>query len=142
MKPLTILLVEDNPDDIDLTREALAEIDVPTTLIVAEDGVKATELLRDAETSEQNGRPDIILLDLKLPRKGGLEVLADVKADDNLRRIPVVVLTTSDAERDVLDAYDGHANGYVVKPVDLDDFIATVTGIVTFWSRFVTLPPA
>ena len=111
---MRILLVEDNPDDIELTREALLEMDVPTELTVAEDGVEAMRLLCADETQAQMVRPDLILLELKLPSKSGLEVLAELKREQDLRRIPVVVLSTSDAERDVLDAYESHANGYVV----------------------------
>ncbi len=140
MDHIEILLVEDNPDDIDLAREALAEIDAPTHLTVAEDGAQAMAILRKEGEHAEGQTPHFILLDLKLPRKSGLQVLEETKADQDLRRIPVVVLTTSDAEGDILDAYELHANAYVVKPIDLDDFITVVKEIINFWGATVSLP--
>ena len=139
-RPIEILLVEDNPGDVRLTIEALKEGKVRNSLNVARDGVEAVAYLRREGPHAQAVRPDLILLDLNLPRKDGREVLAELKADERLRRIPVVILTTSRDERDVLRAYDLHANCYITKPVDLDQFIAVVQSIETFWLTIVTLP--
>lgn len=136
-----ILLVEDNPGDVRLTQEVLKAGKLLTNLAVAKDGVEAMAILRRERPYEKAARPDLILLDFNLPRKDGREVLAEIRADPNLRRIPVVVLTTSAAERDVLQAYDLHANCYVTKPVDLDQFVNIVQSIEDFWLTIVRLPP-
>jgi CheY-like chemotaxis protein len=132
MRPIEILLVEDNPADARLTRELLREASVANTVTVVGDGEQAMALLRGS-TGGAPFRPDLILLDLNLPRKSGQEVLEDVKGDAALREIPVVVLTTSDAERDVARSYGLHANSYIVKPVDLGRFVETVDALATFW---------
>jgi len=139
--PVEILLVEDNPGDVRLTREALREGKVYSNLHWAKDGVEALEFLRRQGAHRDAPRPDIILLDLNLPKKDGREVLSDIKNDDALKHIPVVVLTTSKAEEDVLRSYELHANCYVTKPVDLDKFIVVVKSIDRFWLTVVTLPP-
>ena len=139
--PVEILLVEDNPGDERLTREALKEGKVYSNLHTVKDGVEAMEFLRREGKYRSVPRPDIILLDLNLPKKDGREVLQDIKNDDMLKRIPVVILTTSKAEEDVLRTYDLHANCYVTKPVDLEKFIVVVKSIDVFWLTVVTLPP-
>ena len=139
--PVEILLVEDNPGDERLTREALREGKVYHNLHWVKDGVEAMAFLRRKGRYSSSPRPDIILLDLNLPKKDGREVLQEIKSDEHLRRIPVVVLTTSKAEEDVLRSYDLHANCYVTKPVDLDKFIIVVQSIDRFWLTIVTLPP-
>jgi two-component system, chemotaxis family, response regulator Rcp1 len=140
-RPVEILLVEDNPGDVRLTREALREGKVRNNLAVAVDGVEAIAYLRKAGEYVNAVRPDLILLDLNLPRKDGREVLEEIKADPALRHIPVVVLTSSQAEEDIVRAYDLHANCYVTKPVDLDQFIRVVESIEDFWFTIVKLPP-
>jgi two-component system, chemotaxis family, response regulator Rcp1 len=140
-RPVEILLVEDNPGDERLTREALKEGKVYSNLHWVKDGVEAMEFLRRQGKYSDVPRPDIILLDLNLPKKDGREVLQDIKNDDALKRIPVVVLTTSKAEEDVLRTYNLHANCYVTKPVDLEKFIVVVKSIDVFWLTVVTLPP-
>src|SRR5687768_13841037 len=140
-QPIDILLVEDNPGDERLTREALKEGKVYSNLHWARDGVEAMAFLRREGNYAAAPRPEIILLDLNLPRKDGREVLQEIKADDSLRRIPVVVLTTSKAEEDVLRSYNLHANCFVTKPVDLEKFIVVVKSIDSFWLTVVTLPP-
>jgi CheY-like chemotaxis protein len=139
-KRIHILLVEDNPGDIRLTREAFSQTRTPIDLRVATDGVEALEFLRGAGQFRSAPRPDLILLDLNLPRKNGREVLAEIKRDQALRRIPVVVLTTSTAEEDILGAYDLHANSYITKPVDLGQFDEIVQTIERFWMSIVSLP--
>ena len=139
-RPVEILLVEDNPGDERLTREALKEGKVYSNLHWVKDGVEAMEFLRREGKYNDVPRPDIILLDLNLPKKDGREVLQDIKNDDALKRIPVVVLTTSKAEEDVLRTYNLHANCYVTKPVDLEKFIVVVKSIDMFWLTIVTLP--
>jgi CheY-like chemotaxis protein len=124
-----------------LTEEALGEGDVSVRLHVARDGVEAVRLLRQNDSTATVPRPDLVLLDLNLPRKGGFEVLEEMKNDKELRRIPVIVLTTSKEERDILRAYDLHANGFIVKPVDLDEFIRVVRSVSDFWLTVATLPP-
>ena len=138
--PVEILLVEDNPADVRLTREALKEGKVYNNLHWAKDGVEALEFLHRQGKYADAPRPDIILLDLNLPKKDGREVLQDIKKDDKLKRIPVVILTTSKAEEDVLKSYNLHANCYVTKPVDLEQFIVVVKSIDMFWLTVVTLP--
>ena len=139
--PVEILLIEDNPADVRLTREALAEGKVLNNLTVAADGVEGLAVLRREGVYADAPRPDIILLDLNLPKKDGREVLADIKHDPDLRRIPVVVLTTSRAEQDLVKTYNLHVNCYIVKPVDLDQFITVVQSIEDFWFSIVRLPP-
>lgn len=139
--PVEILLVEDNPGDHRLTKEALHEGKVYNNLHWVQDGVEAIEFLKQRGKHEKSPRPDIILLDLNLPKKDGRQVLSEIKQDPNLRAIPVVILTTSAAEEDVLRSYDLHANCYVTKPVDLEKFIIVVQSIDRFWLSVVTLPP-
>ena len=138
--PIEILLVEDNPGDVRLTKEALKEGKVYSNLHTVKDGVEAMEFLRRQGKYKDAPRPDIILLDLNLPRKDGRGVLADVKQDPALRNIPVVVLTSSQAEQDIVRAYELHANCYVTKPVDLDQFVKIVRSIEQFWFTVVKLP--
>ena len=140
-RPVEILLVEDNPGDERLTREALKEGKVYSNLYWVKDGVEATDFLRRRGRHAGAVRPDIILLDLNLPKKDGREVLEEIKTDEDLKRIPVVVLTTSKAEEDVLRTYNLHANCFVTKPVDLEKFIVVVKSIDRFWLTVVTLPP-
>lgn len=140
-KPIEILLVEDNPGDVDLTREGLQGFKVRNTLHVAVDGMEAMDFLRRKGKYAGVPRPDLILLDLNLPRKNGREVLAEVKSDEELRRIPVVILTTSKEEEDILKTYDLHANCYITKPIDLPQFIKVVQSIEDFWLTVVKLPP-
>lgn len=140
--PVEILLVEDNPGDVRLTKEALKEGKVYNNLHWAKDGVEALEFLQRQGKHAKSPRPDIILLDLNLPKKDGREVLSVIKRDNELKQIPVVVLTTSKAEEDVLRSYELHANCYVTKPVDLEKFIHVVQSIDRFWLTVVTLPPA
>lgn len=139
--PVQLLLVEDSPGDVELTREALEEAKVANTLHVVSDGVEAMEFLRRQGRFAGAVRPDLVLLDLNLPRKDGRQVLAEIKEDPDLRRIPVVVLTTSQAEKDVLAAYELHANAYIVKPVDLQQFLQVVRSVEGFWLAVVKLPP-
>ncbi|MGE5538638.1 MAG: response regulator [Gemmatimonas sp.] len=139
--PIDILLVEDNPGDARLTQEALRESKMLNNLHHVRDGVEAMEFLRREGRHQDAPTPDIILLDLNLPRKDGREVLAELKAMPRLKNIPVVVLTTSDAEQDILMSYNLHANCYITKPVDLDKFIEIVHGIENFWLSIVKLPP-
>lgn len=139
--PVEILLVEDNPGDHRLTKEALHEGKVYNNLHWVKDGVEAIDFLKQRGKYEKAPRPDIILLDLNLPKKDGREVLSEIKGDRDLRSIPVVILTTSKAEEDVLRSYDLHANCYVTKPVDLEKFIVVIQSIDRFWLSVVTLPP-
>ena len=140
MSAIEILLVEDNPGDVRLIREALRDGQVRHNLHVVPDGVEAMAYLRKEGSYAAGPRPDIILLDLNLPRKNGREVLAEVKSDPNLMSIPVVVLTTSADEEDVVRAYEYHANCYITKPVDFDRFIKVVRSIEDFWFTIVRLP--
>lgn len=140
VRPVQILLVEDNPGDVRLTVEALKEAKVVNKLTVVKDGIEALTLLRRQGQHAHAARPDLILLDLNLPRKDGREVLAEIKADDDLKRIPVVILTTSQDEQDVLNTYNLHANCYITKPVDFDQFITVVKSIEDFWLGIVVLP--
>jgi CheY-like chemotaxis protein len=134
--PIEILLVEDNPADVRLTFEAFKETQVPARLHVARDGVEALKRLRDAAPGE---RPDLILLDLNLPRKDGREVLHDLKEDGALRQIPVLVLSTSQAEQDVAQCYRLGANAFVTKPVEIDEFFQMIRSLEQFWLKAVTL---
>ena len=140
-KEVEVLLVEDNPGDVRLTMEALKEAKMHNRVSVVQDGMDAMDFLRKRGKFADATRPDLILLDLNLPRKNGREVLAEIKADESLKCIPVVVLTTSEAEQDILKAYKLHANCYVTKPVDLDQFIKVVQSIENFWMTVVKLPP-
>jgi CheY-like chemotaxis protein len=140
-RPIDILLVEDSPADVRLTREALKEAKVVNVLHTVQDGVMALAFLRREGPYAGSPRPDLILLDLNLPKKDGREVLAEIKQDESLRRIPVVILTTSRAEEDVVRSYNLHANAYVTKPVDLKQFFDVVRAIEGFWLAVVTLPP-
>jgi two-component system, chemotaxis family, response regulator Rcp1 len=140
VEPIELLLVEDSEPDVRLTMEALREAKVKNRLWVVEDGVEAMEFLRRENRHADVPRPDLILLDLNLPRKDGREVLREIKADESLRRIPVVVLTTSRSEEDVLRAYDLHANCYITKPVDFNRFMDVVKSIEDFWLTVVKLP--
>jgi CheY-like chemotaxis protein len=141
-EPIEILLVEDSPDDADLTVDALREGRVRNRITVVDNGVDALAYLRREGKYQGAPRPDLILLDLNLPRKNGREVLAEVKQDPDLLRIPVVIMTSSDDEKDVLAAYNHHANCYITKPVDLDQFIGVVKSIEHFWFSIVKLPAA
>ena len=139
-KPIEILLVEDNPGDVRLTREALKSGKVWSNLHVVEDGEAALTFLRQQGSYTYAPRPDLILLDLNLPKKDGREVLSIIKADEHLKRIPVVVLTTSQAEEDILKAYNLNANCYITKPVDFDQFLKVVRVVEEFWLTIVKLP--
>ena len=137
---IEILLVEDNPGDVRLTREALDEAKVRNNLHVVEDGVKAMNFLYNRGDYEDTPRPHLVLLDLNLPKKDGREVLEEINADDGLEDIPVVVLTSSEAEEDILKAYKLNVNCYVTKPVKLDEFLHVVRSIEDFWLTVVKLP--
>jgi CheY-like chemotaxis protein len=139
-RPIEILLVEDNPGDVRLTIEALRDSKVRNNLQVASDGVQAMAYLRKEGQYADVVRPDLVLLDLNLPRKDGRQVLSEIKTDPDLRTIPVVILTTSQAEQDVLQSYQLQANCYITKPVDLEQFITVVRSIQDFWLTIVTLP--
>ena len=139
-RPIEVLLVEDNLGDARLTQEAMRAAKLSNSLHIVEDGVEAMHFLRREGRFADAPRPDLILLDLNLPRMDGREVLSEVKSDPDLRRIPVVVLTTSQSEEDVIRAYDLHANCYVTKPVDLAQFMKIVAQIDEFWVKVVTLP--
>ncbi len=141
VKPIDILLVEDNPGDADLAREALEGSKINNNLYVVEDGDVAMKFLHRNIGYHDVPRPDLILLDLNLPKKDGREVLADIKEDNNLKRIPVVILTSSHAEEDVLKSYNLHANCYITKPIDLNQFVKVVRSIENFWFSIVVLPP-
>ncbi|RAM50932.1 response regulator [Mastigocladus laminosus UU774] len=138
--PIEILLIEDNPGDVELTKIALEDSKISVNLNVVEDGVEAIAFLRREGKYTQVPHPDIVLLDLNLPKKDGREVLAEIKADEKLKRIPVVVLTTSQAEEDVLRVYNLSANCYITKPVDFDQFVKIVQSIESFWFTIVKLP--
>lgn len=140
-KPIEILLVEDEPGDAYLTTEALKAAKILNRVHLAEDGIEAMAFLRREGSHAQAPRPDLILLDLNLPRKDGREVLAELKSDPLLSAIPVVVLTTSSADEDILRSYCLHANCYITKPVDLDQFMAVVRATQEFWLTIVKLPP-
>lgn len=140
-KPVEILLVEDNPADVELTMEALQDGKLLNHISVAQDGMEAMAFLKREAPFGNAPRPDLILLDLNLPRKNGFEVLEEVKSDPKLMQIPVVVLTTSNADRDVVKSYDLKANCYVCKPVELDEFLSFVRSTQEFWLEIVHLPP-
>jgi CheY-like chemotaxis protein len=139
-KPIEVLLVEDDPGDVLMIREAFADNKVRNRLTVVNDGEQASDLLHRRGEYAEAIRPDLILLDLNLPRKDGREILTEIKNDDQLRYIPVVILTTSEAEEDVLRSYQLHANAYVTKPVDFDTFIEVVRQIDQFFLTVVKLP--
>jgi len=141
IRPVEILLVEDNPGDVRLTKEAMKEAKIINNLNVVEDGVEALAYLRKKGKYKDANRPDLILLDLNLPKKNGREVLAETKQDKNLKLIPVVILTVSRAEEDIFKTYELHANCFITKPVDMDQFIKVVKSIEHFWFSIVKLPP-
>ncbi len=140
-EPLKILLIEDSPSDIDLTKEALDEGQVVHKLFVVEDGVAAMQFLKREGAYADMPRPDLVLLDLNLPQKDGREVLAEIKDDPELRRLPVIVLTTSANEEDICSTYQHYVNCYITKPVNVDEFIRVVRSLGEFWLSFVRLPP-
>jgi two-component system response regulator len=140
VRPIEILLVEDNVGDVRLTQEALKDAKVANTMHVVEDGVAALDFLYQRDAYAEVPRPDLILLDLNLPKKNGREVLEQIKQDAHLKSIPVVILTTSQAEADIADAYSLHANCYITKPVEFTQFIRVVRAIEEFWFTIVTLP--
>lgn len=135
-----VLMIDDNPDDVDLTQEALREAKVLVDLFVAEDGAEGLDFLYRRGKYVGAPKPDLVLLDLNLPKVSGHEILAQIKLDDQLKQIPVVILTTSETEEDILQAYEHHANSYVTKPVDLEQFIKVVKTIDDFWLTVVRLP--
>jgi CheY-like chemotaxis protein len=139
--PIEILLVEDNPGDVRLTIEALKEGKVANEINVAVDGIEALAFLRREGKYENAPKPDLILLDLNLPKKNGREVLAEIKMNSHLKCIPVVILTSSQAEKDIVTTYNLHANCYITKPVDFEQFIQVVKSIENFWFKVVKLPP-
>jgi two-component system, chemotaxis family, response regulator Rcp1 len=138
--PIEILLIEDNPGDARLTLEALKEGKVKNNLHIVYDGVEATDFLFKRNEYVNSPRPDLIILDLNLPKKNGQEVLAEIKVDENLKRIPVAIFTTSKSEEDVLLTYNLHANCFITKPIDLDKFFEVVKSIENFWLTIVKLP--
>lgn len=140
-KVIDILLVEDNPGDVRLAQEALKGSKIRNNLFVVDDGVKAMEFLHRQGNYKNSPRPDLVILDLNLPRKSGREVLAEIKMDDNLKRIPVVVLTVSRDEEDILKVYNLHANCYITKPIDFEQFMKITKTIEDFWLTIVKLPP-
>lgn len=140
-RPIEILMVEDNPGDVRLTIEALKEGKVRNNLTTVEDGEAAMKFLRRQGPYSKVPRPDLVLLDLNLPKKNGREVLAEIKDDPDLKRIPVVILTVSEAEQDIIKSYNLHANCYITKPVNLEQFIKVVRSIEDFWLSIVMLPP-
>ena len=141
IRPVEILLVDDNPGDIRLTQEALKDGKVLNNLHVAEDGLEALEFLRKKGEFKDEITPDLILLDLNLPKRNGREVLSEIKGDELLKHIPVVILTISRAEEDIIKSYELHANCYITKPVDMNQFIKIVRSIENFWFSIVKLPP-
>ena len=139
-RPVEILLVEDNPGDVRLVEEAFIESKIVNNIYSVMDGVEAIAFLRSEGSYSNMPRPDIILLDLNLPKKDGFEVLAEIKSDQRLKRIPVLVMSTSKADKDILKTYDLHVSGYIIKPVDLDQFTNIVRAIEDFWFTIVVLP--
>ena len=140
-EPVEILLAEDNPGDAKLTRKALEQGKVINNLHVVTDGLEAMAYLRQEGEYADEPRPDLVLLDLNMPRKDGREVLDEIKSDPDLRRIPVVVMTSSEAEEDIAQSYDLHANAYVTKPIDFDGFLDVVGSLEEFWLSVVKMPP-
>ncbi len=141
IRPVEVLLIEDNPGDIRLTKEAMKEAKIVNNLNVVEDGVEALDYLKKKGKYKDVNQPDLILLDLNLPKKNGREVLAELKQDVNLKQIPVVILTVSKAEEDIIKTYELHANCFITKPVDMDQFTKVVKSIDDFWFSIVKLPP-
>jgi CheY-like chemotaxis protein len=139
-RPAEILLVEDSPSDADLTRAALQEGKIDNNLHHVKDGIEAMAFLRREGTHARASRPDLILLDLNLPKKSGLEVLRDIRSDQHLKSLVVVILTTSRDEKDVLEAYGLNVNAYITKPVDIEQFFRTIACLDKFFFRVVTLP--
>lgn len=139
-KHVEILLVEDNPGDVRLTREALDEGRILNSLTVAKDGIEAMKILKREAEYKDSFRPDVILLDLNMPKKNGFEVLADIKSDPELKNIPVVVLTTSESDQDIIKSYSLSANAYITKPVDINQFLDVMKIAGNFWLSFVKLP--
>ncbi|QLH83874.1 response regulator [Halosimplex pelagicum] len=140
-EPVEILLAEDNPGDVTLTRKALERGSIINNLHVVNDGVEALSYLRQEGEYADEPRPDLVLLDLNMPRKDGRDVLEEIKTDEHLRRIPVVVMTSSEAEEDIVQSYDLHANAYLTKPIDFDGFLDIVKRIEDFWLTVVRMPP-
>lgn len=140
-KPIEILLIEDNPADIRLTKEAFREARIQNNIHVVQDGDGAIAFVHQDEPYQDAPRPDLILLDLNLPKKDGREVLEEIKADPQIHQIPIVILTTSNDEEDVLRSYNLHANAYLVKPIDVMRFIKMIQSLESFWLSFVRLPP-
>ena len=140
-KAVKILLIEDNPGDVRLTIEALKEAKIMNSMHVADDGIEALSFLKKEGIYKDKPRPDLIILDLNLPKKDGREVLGEIKSDDSLKQIPIVILTTSEAEEDIIKSYELHANCYITKPVDMEQFIKVVKSVGEFWFSIVILPP-
>jgi len=141
IKPIDILIIEDNEGDARLIKEVLSEGKVSNSLHVVKDGVQAMEFLQRKGAYKSEQIPDLVILDLNLPKKDGREVLLEIKTDNELKKIPVVIMTTSQAEEDILKSYDLHANCYITKPIDLNQFIKVVKSIEDFWFSIVKLPP-
>ncbi len=140
-KTVEILLIEDNPGDVRLTIEALKESKIMNNMHVADDGIEALSFLKKEGIYKDKPRPDLIILDLNLPRKDGREVLGEIKSEDSLKQIPIVILTTSEAEEDIIKSYELHANCYITKPVNMEQFIKVVKSVGDFWFSIVMLPP-
>jgi CheY-like chemotaxis protein len=140
-KAVEILLIEDNPGDVRLTIEALKESKIINNLQVVDDGIEALSYLKKEGIYKDKPRPDLIILDLNLPRKDGREVLGEIKSDPVLKQIPIVILTTSEAEEDIIKSYELHANCYITKPVNMEQFIKVVKSVGEFWFSIVILPP-
>ena len=140
-KAVEILLIEDNPGDVRLTIEALKESKIINNLQVVEDGIEALSYLKKEGIYKDKPRPDLIILDLNLPKKDGREVLAEIKSNDTFKQIPIVILTTSEAEEDIIKSYELHANCYITKPVNMEQFIKVVKSVSNFWFSMVKLPP-
>jgi len=140
-KAVEILLIEDNPGDVRLTIEALKESKIVNNLHVVDDGIEALSFLKKEGIYKDKPRPDLIILDLNLPKKDGREVLAEIKSNDSLKQIPIVILTTSEAEEDIIKSYELHANCYITKPVNMEQFIKVVKFVGDFWFSIVMLPP-
>lgn len=140
-KAVEILLIEDNPGDVRLTIEALKESKIINNLQVVEDGIEALSYLKKEGIYKDKPRPDLIILDLNLPKKDGREVLAEIKSNDIFKQIPIVILTTSEAEEDIIKSYELHANCYITKPVNMEQFIKVVKSVSNFWFSMVKLPP-
>ena len=140
-KAVEILLIEDNPGDVRLTIEALKESKIMNNMHVVDDGIEALSFLKKEGIYKDKPRPDLIILDLNLPKKDGREVLGEIKSDDYLKQIPIVILTTSEAEEDIIKSYELHANCYITKPVNMEQFIKVVKSVGDFWFSIVMLPP-